>query len=300
MKIILIIFLCSLFVQNTKAADVINLLNLCQEQAVERDGGEVNPNDVYMVWGFAVSSQPQLIKIVNGKISDENGNFTLTSKEIRDGDRCVYVKWDNSPEYETEGKISYGRISRTFVIGQENYRTFGGSFNPSVWGRIDFWDLEVAGVKIENGQSYIIHGTNSVILKNGFHAKAGSYLRVYNAANEMFKDYDIDPTRPMTEIYNAKSIPLGENQMSITEVSLYQNMPNPFHAETCIRFRLPEGCDNAYIQIVSVSGEVVKKIPVELGTDEVILHDLDLPSGMYLYSLYADGKLIGTNKMVKN
>lgn len=80
---------------------------------------------------------------------------------------------------------------------------------------------------------------------------------------------------------------------------LYQNIPNPFNADTQIRYRLPETVHQADLYVYDLQGKQVKKIAVtEHGEAAVTIHGNELQAGMYIYCLIADGKEIASKRMI--
>jgi hypothetical protein len=85
----------------------------------------------------------------------------------------------------------------------------------------------------------------------------------------------------------------------LTDVSLEQNVPNPFNHATTIKYTLPKQFTNAQILIADQNGNVLKRTNVS-GTGKAILN-IDagaFSSGTYTYSLVVDGHLIESKKMV--
>ncbi len=77
--------------------------------------------------------------------------------------------------------------------------------------------------------------------------------------------------------------------------ALYQNAPNPFNAETRIRYCLPESVVQAHV----LQGKQVKKIAVtERGESSVTVHGNELQAGMYIYALIADGQEVDSKRMI--
>ena len=82
-------------------------------------------------------------------------------------------------------------------------------------------------------------------------------------------------------------------------LSLDQNNPNPFSETTMIGVTVPETVKNAHIFIYDMSGKEVKRMEITTrGKTNVSVAGEDLVSGMYLYSLIADGKVISTKRMI--
>ena len=83
------------------------------------------------------------------------------------------------------------------------------------------------------------------------------------------------------------------------EAKLYQNHPNPFNQDTEIRIFLPENVNAATLYIYDMQGQELNRIQVSgRGDTAVTLEAGYLNSGMYLYSLIADGKEVGTHRMI--
>ena len=89
-----------------------------------------------------------------------------------------------------------------------------------------------------------------------------------------------------------------------TQAVLYQNTPNPFTAQTEIRFSLPEDAPQAYIYIFDMTGKMQKQIPVDPDQQSVTINGsglaqgLPLQPGIYLYSLVVGGQEIDSKKMI--
>ncbi|AZA84435.1 hypothetical protein C1637_06220 [Chryseobacterium lactis] len=80
---------------------------------------------------------------------------------------------------------------------------------------------------------------------------------------------------------------------------LFQNTPNPTKNETNIRYYIPENSRTAGIEIYSISGQLVKSMPLnERGSGSVRLSGNELQSGTYVYKMTVNGKLIDAKKMM--
>lgn len=80
---------------------------------------------------------------------------------------------------------------------------------------------------------------------------------------------------------------------------LGQNVPNPFDNSTIIPFSIPNDCHNASIVITeSITGEIVKTIPVSCGEIQATVEVGSLKSGTYSYLLVIDGKIIDSRQMI--
>jgi hypothetical protein len=81
--------------------------------------------------------------------------------------------------------------------------------------------------------------------------------------------------------------------------SLEQNIPNPFNNTTVINYTLPRQFNSAQIIITDKSGNTLKQLKLESpGKGMVHVDASTLASGAYNYTLYVDGKLVGSRQMV--
>lgn len=82
--------------------------------------------------------------------------------------------------------------------------------------------------------------------------------------------------------------------------TLRQNYPNPFNPTTNISFDLPKA-SQVEIRIYNTIGASIATIGnsrYTAGSHTVNFNASYLPSGMYIYQLFADGNLIETKKMI--
>jgi hypothetical protein len=83
-------------------------------------------------------------------------------------------------------------------------------------------------------------------------------------------------------------------------IVLNQNVPNPFAEQTTIAYNVPEKSGFAQIIFNDMKGQIIKVVDIKTkGKGQLNVFANDLSTGMYTYSLYVDGKLIDTKKMVK-
>ena len=81
--------------------------------------------------------------------------------------------------------------------------------------------------------------------------------------------------------------------------ALYQNTPNPFTADTQIRYSLPESVLQADLYVYDLQGKQVKHIVVsDRGQSSVTIHGSELQAGMYIYALIADGQEVASKRMI--
>lgn len=83
-------------------------------------------------------------------------------------------------------------------------------------------------------------------------------------------------------------------------IVLNQNVPNPFAERTVITFSIPESVGQAQIHFYDGTGKLINTVDInERGNGQINVFANDLSTGVYTYSLVADGKIISTKRMVK-
>jgi hypothetical protein len=80
---------------------------------------------------------------------------------------------------------------------------------------------------------------------------------------------------------------------------IMQNKPNPFSGQTSIGYVLPEAVRNAVLQIYDVNGKLIKEIAVNgRGSGNIDVDASFLESGVYSYTLVADGAIVASKQML--
>ncbi|TSJ46729.1 tail fiber domain-containing protein [Fluviicola chungangensis] len=83
-------------------------------------------------------------------------------------------------------------------------------------------------------------------------------------------------------------------------IVLDQNVPNPFAEQTIINFSIPETVKKAQIHFYDGNGRFMNSVDViERGLGSVTVFGSDLSTGVYTYTLVADGQVVATKKMMK-
>jgi hypothetical protein len=83
-------------------------------------------------------------------------------------------------------------------------------------------------------------------------------------------------------------------------IVLDQNVPNPFAEQTTINFSIPETVKKAQIHFYDGNGRFMNSVEVtERGLGSITVFGSDLSTGVYTYTLVADGQVVATKKMMK-
>ena len=84
-----------------------------------------------------------------------------------------------------------------------------------------------------------------------------------------------------------------------TSSYLNQNTPNPGKTSTTIKYYLGENTGKARLMITDPGGRIVQTIALQgRGSGQVQLDTHRLNNGVHQYSLYVEGKLIDTKRLV--
>ena len=231
-------------------------------------------------------------KITNGKIMDMNGNFTLTSLSIGDINfKRIYVIWECSDIGKLELDGYFYQYLDVQIKQCEDRIISNTVFSSNANSQYEWTYIRLKDVIIESGAHVDVNGYRSVSILPPFHAKLGSNVRIYN-------DMMANIYMPDDRINSRATTSLDTNLDGVNQVSLYQNIPNPVSDNTTIQCYVPESSTASFIQIYDMLGNLVKKLPLTVGTNEVTIQKGELSQGMYVYSLIVDGKLIDSKRMI--
>lgn len=93
---------------------------------------------------------------------------------------------------------------------------------------------------------------------------------------------------------------ISNPNLIINAFNLLQNYPNPFNPKTVISYSLLRNSMTT-VKVYDVLGKEVRTLVNEMksaGSFEVDFDGSNLSSGIYFYSLYIDGRIVGTKSMV--
>lgn len=83
-------------------------------------------------------------------------------------------------------------------------------------------------------------------------------------------------------------------------IVLDQNVPNPFAEQTVINFSIPATVQKAQIYFYDGQGKQINTVELtERGLGSLTVFGSDLSSGVYTYTLVADGQAVATKRMIK-
>lgn len=123
-------------------------------------------------------------------------------------------------------------------------------------------------------------------------------VAVQDALDEMQSDLQTICTDGCNRIMNADQAPdLGST--SLDGARLDQNNPNPTNEGTTISYYLPETVANATLFVYDLNGRQLAKYALgQTGEASFNIQPGEFAAGTYLYSLIADGVVVGSKRMI--
>jgi hypothetical protein len=116
----------------------------------------------------------------------------------------------------------------------------------------------------------------------------------------------IQPTQQEVQEQLASLLPSAErtainvNLSNKNAIVLNQNVPNPFAESTTITYSVTTSVQKAQIHFYDGTGKLINSVDItERGNGQLNVFANDLSSGVYTYSLVADGQVVSTKRMVK-
>jgi hypothetical protein len=90
-----------------------------------------------------------------------------------------------------------------------------------------------------------------------------------------------------------------ENTTQGTLARLFQNVPNPFSANTEISFEIPSNAISAKLLIHDMQGAEIKSYGITTkGIGSIIIQGSELQAGIYMYTLLVNNRIVDTKKMI--
>jgi len=105
------------------------------------------------------------------------------------------------------------------------------------------------------------------------------------------------PEELKEQLQNALNVNLSDRNVIILD----QNVPNPFAESTVITFSIPATVQRAQIHFYTAAGQLIQSVDIiERGNGRLNIFGADLSTGIYTYTLVADGQVVATKKMLKD
>lgn len=163
-----------------------------------------------------------------------------------------------------------------------------------------------------NAGVYIIDSSGSIIYRKIFYASSYStFFSILPLPNRdivfsgtqfinLGQRRDIFAVRADSTLF-AKPLGIHEEfTMNIKNYELYQNYPNPFNPVTKIKYKITAISNQFFqIKIYNSLGQIITSYDINKNRiSEILFSGINLPSGVYFYSLIKDNKILQTRKML--
>ncbi|PVD49445.1 hypothetical protein DC498_24975 [Terrimonas sp.] len=139
-------------------------------------------------------------------------------------------------------------------------------------------------------------GHDKIILGPGFRTEPGAkfiaFIEKDSALQALIQEQQINNTTILNNNNAAEKFPNATTFIS-------QNSPNPFNNNTVISYGIAQKFSSAQIMVYDALGRKIKQVTVPMqGTGTIHLNAAAFTSGIYSYSLWIDGQLTETKKMI--
>ncbi|MBP9882683.1 MAG: tail fiber domain-containing protein [Chitinophagales bacterium] len=235
------------------------------------------------LWSLGASATRwQDLWAVDGSINTSDATMKTNIRDINYGIDAVMQLRPVSFQWKSDQ--SYTKLG---VIAQEIQEVL-----PEVVRDWDYVIDETTGIKtkVASEKLGVMYDDIIPVLIKGMQEQQELITGLQSAVNSLQTELE--------SLKNGSASAVKTSSAVTGNARLEQNFPNPFDQSTTIPYFLPENSMNAFIQIISLQGEIIKSIPVMgKGKGQITLRAADLQSGQYQYSLFIEGKLIDTKQL---
>jgi hypothetical protein len=262
-------------------------------------GNEITPALSYksVNYNAIIPINTQAIKELNDKVDKATLSDASIKTNVQDLSgslqtilalRGVSFDWNLSVNQE----FQFDSINHIGFIAQEVQSieprlTFNGDNNLL---HVDYNKVVPVLVEAIQEQSAIISHQDSLL--NDLTNRLNNLENCINALNLCNQNQPSQMAQPTT----GQTITLN----TVQSIVLNQNVPNPFAEQTVISYSIPESVQKANILFYDSNGKMINNVDIkERGNSQLNVFANDLSTGIYTYSLVADGQIVATKKMVK-
>jgi len=219
----------------------------------------------------------------DGKLKNVSGNFKKGLDAVLKLNPVVY-------KYNGEGGIEDTETEYVGLIAQEYQKIAPKAVSKFKYEKEVYNESDMTFKKVGTVEEFLAIDPSQI---------------TYMLVNAVKEQQEIIKSL-QSEIKNIKTNGISEAVVNSTIVlggeeraTLAQNSPNPFSANTSIKYSVPSNSKSAALLFTDISGKEIKRISIDhSGSGNLDVSIEDMPIGIYSYSLIIDGSTAATKKMV--
>lgn len=175
-----------------------------------------------------------------------------------------------------------------------SYQTLANTMDPVGWDVLLCTNIGCSAYVPASGSLGTIANGDSAYfnLHTGFVGIAGTgeiKIRVYEVGNPSNDD-------TITYRYHAIDMTGISDNNFVENAQLSQNFPNPFVNSTVIKYNF-NNAPGGKLFISDLQGKKIAEYDLNPSAGEIIVGE-NMEAGVYIYSLYCEGKMVSTRKMI--
>lgn len=151
-----------------------------------------------------------------------------------------------------------------------------------------YWDIEASGISTSAGGA----GKTTEQMKDISTYAGWDFASIWNI------DPSINEGYPFLRWQNLSGIEIVENLLNSSK--LYHNYPNPFNPATTISYALSQAAQ-VELSVYNLKGQLVQSLvngKIDKGVHTTEFNGTNLTTGMYIYNLKVDDKIVQSRKMM--
>jgi hypothetical protein len=98
--------------------------------------------------------------------------------------------------------------------------------------------------------------------------------------------------------YVKSSVATPQFESSLTSAIEFSVYPNPSDKEVYLNYTFAEELTNVELLVYDITGKLISKQVLSNETDVVLINNQEIENGIYIYSIVAEGNLLGTGRFV--
>ncbi len=129
-----------------------------------------------------------------------------------------------------------------------------------------------------------------------------AHYDIHNAVGVSLIEYTFynndNPDENVKIVVKFDTDPTAINENILKNIWLSDVYPNPATNFVAIDYRLPQEVLSANVKVVNILGSIVKEQNVDIRNNNMRMDISDINSGIYFYSLFVNGEIYSTKKLI--